>query len=86
MADKFEKFYDTLESPLANGYLAVPNNSQDLPFVSRAIHANTTGTISVVFKNSTTAVILNVLSGYTYPYRINRINATGTTAQVVVMY
>lgn len=86
MADKFSKYYVNLESPLTEGYLAVPNNSQDLPNVSRAIHCNIGGTASVIFYDSNSSVTLNLVEGAMYPYRIKKINAVGTTAQIVVMF
>jgi hypothetical protein len=87
MADKFDKFYSTLESPASFAFEITPNNSP-LDFVTRAIYVGGTGDLVVSFVSDPTTVITfeNILGGGVYPFRISTVYANTTCNGVVGIY
>ena len=55
----------------------------DLPFVTKAAHCSAAEDLAAIFKGDDRAVTLALLAGTTYMYRLKRILATVTTADVV---
>ena len=83
MADRFSTNAESPSSPPQRAATVTPNDSEDLPDVTKGIHCNAAGDLVAIFKGDDTAVTLNLLAGRTYRYRLRRVLATGTTATVV---
>jgi len=82
----------TLESipsprPYARTIAATPHNSIDEAEVADGWMVTTAGTISfVTFEGTVISIAAPTLHGTVYPYRVRRVNATGTTAAVYLCY
>lgn len=72
------------EGPLINAFVITPNDSVNLANTTSGIHANASGNANVVFLNSTTGIIINVVQGSFYPYRLTKVFQTGTTANNLI--
>lgn len=86
MADIFSSHSEGLSSPPSNLMGVVPDNAQDLPYVSRAINVAQSGALRVTTLGGTVETV-TVAAGIAFPLRAQRIWSTGTTATgIVVMY
>lgn len=69
---------------LPNNALAVTPSDADTFAQGVAIYCGAAGNVSVVPWHSTTAVTVAVLAGTVIPFRVSKVNATGTTATGLV--
>ena len=83
MTDTFSGHATGLESPASRISAVVPSDSNDLPFVSRALNVATAGAIRVTTRDGDTGTVF-VAAGIAFPLRAARIWATGTTATGIV--
>lgn len=83
MADRFQSNAEGPSSPPQRAATVTPNDSEDLPDVTKGIHCSAAGDLVAIFADDSSAVTLTLLAGTTYRYRLRRILATGTTATVV---
>ena len=83
MADKFSGHVTQLYGPAENQFLITPNDSADLPQVTRWIYVNTPGTARYTLVGDETPVTHNVVAGQLIPDRVKRVFATGTTAELI---
>lgn len=83
MADAFATFTNGLESPPTRAYAVVPNDANELPFVTRAINVGLSGDVAVVTADGDNA-ILHIVAGIAFPIRARRVLASGTTATGIV--
>ena len=80
MADTFQNYATTIESPARKAFSITPDDNNDLAVMPRAIYTGAGGAITLIAADDTTAVTLNfVPAGAILPIRANRILATGTT-------
>lgn len=79
MANKFEKFYPSLESPARSIFEITPNDSTDLDSVPRAIGVRASGDVQVTMLDGTIG-ILHIVAGGPQPVQVVRVWATNTTA------
>jgi len=86
MTDKFSREIVDLADGGVSFFAITPNDNVDLAYTTRGLHANGTGTVYVDGKDLGTNIELYVVAGMTYPYRVNRVRSTGTTATVVGMF
>ncbi len=64
-----------------------PSNSNDLPSIARMIYVGVGGDVSLVDTQGNTILHKNAAAGsYLGPFRVSRVNATGTTATNMVAY
>lgn len=85
MADTFENFSSSLESPADNAASLTPNDSTDLSTVARGVYIGGAGDITVDFVGDGTNITITGLSaGVIYPFRVQRLYSTGTTATDIV--
>jgi hypothetical protein len=84
MSDPFSNHESGLTSPIRNTAAVTPNDSVDLPTVSRALYIGTGGTITVTMQGGMVEEFVGVLAGIWYPYSVKRVWATGTTAGSIV--
>lgn len=85
MPDPFKNTTPDLLSPAVSLLTVTPSDSNDLPDGARALWIGTPGDVSVTdIKGST--VLLKGAVGMIGPFRIVRVNATGTTAGDIVAF
>lgn len=83
MTDTFDGYVLGLESPATNAFAIIPNDTTELPTVTRALNVATSGAVRVTTLSGDT-VTLFVAAGGVMPIRVSRILATGTTATGIV--
>lgn len=73
------------QSPAASLVDVIPNDSTDLVTIpTRGVYIGGGGNIAVVTQHGETITLIGVVAGAIYPFQINRIKATGTTATNIV--
>lgn len=87
--NKFKTHHRNLESPAASGFAITPNDSTDLPYVTRAIYVGGAGNLVVDMINpnddgTTTVTLVGVVAGSMYPISATRIRSTNTTCTNLV--
>ncbi len=76
--------YDAASGPATGAFAVVPSDATDFVKRPRALWVGGTGALSVVFNDGTTATISAVAAGSRLPFLCRRVNATGTTATLIV--
>lgn len=84
MADFFKDYREELNGPYSNAEDVAPNDSVDLPDVTRGIHAGTGGDISVIMRGGQSVVFEGLSPGQVVPIRVTRVLATSTTATKIL--
>ncbi|MBB4053780.1 hypothetical protein GGR20_003442 [Devosia subaequoris] len=84
MPDRFATHADGLESPASSGFAIIPDDSADLPHVTRAVYIGTAGNLAVTLASGDQVTLVNLPSATLLPVRIARVEATGTTATDLV--
>ncbi|EPX77514.1 spike base protein, RCAP_Rcc01079 family [Litoreibacter arenae] len=82
--DSFSAFPTTPISPARSASTVVPDDTGDLPFVSRAIYVGQAGALSVEMVDGDTVTFESVPAGSMLPIRASKVNATGTTAAAII--
>lgn len=74
-----------LDSPSSGAFAITPDNSNDLPYVTRGIYVGGAGDIVMIMAGDSAQVTRkNVVAGVLYPWRVKRVLATNTTATNLV--
>ena len=73
-----------LDAPAFDGFAITPSDTVDFDTVCRAIYIGTGGDISFIAASGNTVVLKNTVAGTVMPFRMKRINSTGTTAADLV--
>ncbi|MEM6761254.1 MAG: hypothetical protein AAF615_00105, partial [Pseudomonadota bacterium] len=76
----FKTFARGMNAPASDAFAIVPDDGQDLPFVTRGLYAGGTGDVRVVTLEGSTATFRNLAAGTVLPVSASRVLATGTTA------
>lgn len=87
MPDDFDAFSTRstgLNSPAENAETITPSDSTDLSYATRAIYVATDGDIRATFLGGTTVTLSGLRGGAAYPFRLQRILSTGTTATGII--
>lgn len=84
MADKFEKYVDSLDGPATNISSVTPHDTNELAQASRAIYVGGGGDMAVEMVDGTSATFVGITAGFLLPIRVNKILVTGTTATNIV--
>jgi hypothetical protein len=66
--------------PATDALLVTPNDSSDLPFITRAVYIGGAGNLAVVMHSGLVAVFVSLPAGSLIPVRVVKVFATGTTA------
>ena len=80
MADNFEKYTAGLDSPASDGLAVTPHDSTDLTTHGCALYVGVSGNVVLVTSSGTVLTFVGVLAGSILPVRVQRVNATLTTA------
>lgn len=81
--DDFAAFSTSLESPIQHATAVVPNDTSDLPHVTRALYLGGAGDVAVVLRGGDTVTFVGMGAGW-HPLRVERVLATGTTASDIL--
>lgn len=84
MADNFDDYQSGLTSPALHAVAVTPHDSTDLTAFARSLYVGAAGNISLVTAGGDTALFTGVLAGSILPVRVQRVNATSTTATSIV--
>jgi len=77
--DTYQFDYDN--SPALKGFAVTKHDTNELPYVTRALFVGVGGDVSVILRDDETAVLLkNVPSGAMLPLRVKQVKSTDTTA------
>lgn len=84
-ASDFEGYDPYLDSPAGYAESVTPDNSNNLPNVTRGIYVGATGDMVVdMFLGGTSVTFTGLAAGVVHPLRVKKIHATGTTASSIV--
>jgi hypothetical protein len=84
MPDRYSGQAKSYSAPADDGFAIVPNDTTELPEVTRAIYVGTGGNIAVRMASGATLTFANVAGGSLLPARVTRVLAAGTTADQII--
>lgn len=84
MKDAFSDYRPGLTGPLRDGFDILPDDTAELPEVTRAIYVGQEGDLAVEFTGGGTTVLRGLKAGVIYPLRLARVLVAGTTATDLV--
>jgi len=83
--DKQAQRGDTTDFPAKSLRAVTPHDTDELPFVAKALYIGTGGNVAIIAQEDDTAVTMtNVAAGSIVPVRAKIVLATGTTASGIV--
>lgn len=82
--DNFSAFPTTPISPARSASTVVPNDTGDLPHISRALYIGQSGALTVEMADGDEVTFEGVPAGSMLPIRVAKVKATGTTAAAVL--
>ena len=87
MPDNFVAYTPGLDSPAGNAAAVTPSDTTLLTTSARALWVGTAGNLSVLTVGGQTVTFTGVLGSMILPVRVQRVNATLTTAtNIVALY
>lgn len=78
--DEFKTYQNSLSAPALSAEPVTPSDSILLPLASRAIYIGGTGDLHVRMASGDDVTFRNLQAGAVYPFRLEQVFATGTTA------
>lgn len=84
MQDRYGTFTQGLESPVTDGFAIAPNDTEDLPELTRALYVGSAGSVALILASGTTVTLAGIAGGTILPLRVSRVLATATTAGGIV--
>lgn len=86
MTDKFlNSSPDAFQMPADDSETVIPSDTINMAQTSRGLYVGVGGDVTAVMaKNGKVELFKNVPQGAILPYRVTRVNATGTTASYIV--
>ena len=82
--DKFSNRIVAASDPAQAAQSVVPSDTIDLTNASRALYIGREGNVSVVMVSGQSVSFKNVAAGTILPLRVQRVNASNTTASEIV--
>ncbi len=82
MIDTFSDHVTDISAPPSNAEQITPSDSNDLPFLTRAIYVGTQGDLRVLTHNDQDVIYKDIVG--TKVIRAKRVYATGTTAGALI--
>ncbi len=82
--DPYKDYSPSLVSPAAGGAGVAPSDDGDLAQVTRALYVGRGGDLSLRLASGSEVVLAGVVGGTLLPLRVERVLATGTTAEGIV--
>ena len=74
----------SMQAPAGHAPLITPNDTTDLPYITRAIYVGGTGDVKLTTVGGETVTFASVPAGTVLPIRVARVLATGTTATAIL--
>ncbi|HEY7033195.1 MAG TPA: hypothetical protein VH482_17785 [Thermomicrobiales bacterium] len=74
----------TADLPATRGLAITPDDSSDLPFVTRYLSVGQAGNVALIYAGDDDPVTLSLAVGPLYNFAVKRVLATGTTADDIV--
>lgn len=84
MADQYSNIAPTLTSPALDAAAVIPDDTDDLPNITRALYVGGAGDIAVEMMSGSSVVLRAVPGGALVPLRARRVLSAGTTATHIV--
>lgn len=84
MKDRFESFALDASGPIEGGFSITPNDSANLPEVTRALYIGEGGSLRCTTNDGQTLTFSGLMPGTLLPIRATRVHASGTTATAVL--
>ena len=81
--NRYPNFASAIESPATRHHVVTPSDSNDLPFLPRALYVTGDGDLALQMPGETGAVVYPVTAGAILPMRPTRVLATDTTATCI---
>jgi hypothetical protein len=82
--DKFSNRIVAASDPAQAAQSVTPSDNEDLTNVSRALYIGRAGDVSVVMVSGQSVSFTDVAAGTILPLRVQRVNASDTTASEIV--
>jgi hypothetical protein len=83
--DTFANFQGGLQTPVRHSFAITPSDTNELPFVTRAIYIGSSGDITLRLADDTGSVTFKaVAAGTLLPIRARQVYVTGTGATLLV--
>lgn len=83
MVDRFQGHATSIEGPAAHGFAVMPNDTTDLPEVTRAIYVGGAGTVVAQLLSGAEVSFASVPAGSILPIRALRIRTASTATNLV---
>lgn len=83
--DPFEHYSESLTAPAKAAFSIIPDDSEDLPVLARALYVGTGGDLVLrAVDSDADAIFVNLPAGTILPVRVRAVRATGSTAANIV--
>ncbi len=82
--DTFKNHTRSLTSPPEHAAAILPQDGADLAVATRALYVGTGGDVAVRMLDGSVVTLANVPNGTMLPLRVDRVLATGTTADAIL--
>lgn len=70
--------------PAGSGFAITPSDTVDLTIRTRGIYVGVSGNVAAVMEDNVAVTFVGLAAGMVHPFRVRRINSTGTTATSIV--
>ena len=84
MADRFQNRADEVFFAARSLRAVTPHDTNELPFIPKALRFDAAGTVSIIAADDTAPVTLTVIAGEVLVVRARIVRATGTSATGIV--
>ena len=81
--DSFKSFTPAMGDPISQAVVITPNDTEDLPWLTRALYIGTPGDIHLGLSDGSTVVFHAMVAGW-HPLRAARVYATQTNAANII--
>ena len=80
ITDNFNDYTAGLTGPICGAFDIVPDDTADLPQITRGFMVSGAGDVAVTLKSGDAITLPGLMAGVVYPFRISKVRDSGTTA------
>ncbi|UWR19279.1 spike base protein, RCAP_Rcc01079 family [Sulfitobacter pontiacus] len=80
ITDNFTDYTAGLTGPICGAFDIVPDDTADLPQITRGFMVGGAGDVAVTLKSGDAVTLSGLMAGVIYPFRISKVRDSGTTA------
>ena len=80
ITDNFNDYAAGLPGPIRVAFDIVPDDTADLPQITRGFMVGGAGDVAVTLKSGDAITLPGLMAGVVYPFRISKVRDSGTTA------